>query len=218
MAERLWSYLVTHARHLPGAGWTGIGGVPLDSIIEGELAMWVSPLDIIPAREIETITAHNDVIVRATTPSITPVPVRFGQVAAEADLRSSLRDRAEHFSARLAEFSGAAEFGLRVTAVGAGAQNLHSGEFHTGREFLESLAAREQRAGVLAAAIRAELGPLVRREREDPPEGEVVARVAHLVGATDRAAYRAAVGRLAEMHEDYRFHSSGPWPPYSFAA
>lgn len=221
MAERFRAYLITHADHAPPADARGVGGAPLRSLVEGELAVWVSGVDgsADPA-DLRSIARHNQVIQQATTPLRTPVPLRFGQIAGEETLRSALATRAAHWRQRLDEFAGAAEFGLLVSAAAPSrAQNLHREGARSGRHFLEKLAARERRAAEITAAVHAAVAGLVRRERvESVSDAGVVARVAHLVGTPDADAYRAAIDRLAEAHPDCGFHTSGPWPPYSFAA
>src|SRR5690606_23171270 len=127
MAERLWPYLITRAGHAPEPGVAGVGGAPVRGLAHGDLSVWVSDAGDGPvARDLESIQRHNDVIVAATTPGLTPVPLRFGQIAGTDALSATLDARADHWLARLDEFAGAAEFGLQVTEDGPRAQNMHA--------------------------------------------------------------------------------------------
>ena len=218
MAERLWAYLVTRADHRPPADASGVCDRPVLAIAEGELAIWVSPLDAPPAADIGQIRRHNDVILRATTPGITPVPLRFGQLTGEAALRASLADPTARWAAWLDEFAGAAEFGVRVTGE-AEARNLRPAAPPSGRAFLEALAARRRRSEQMCEAIRDAVRDVVRREWVDAPaQNGVIARLSHLVGTAEQHAYRRAIQEVARVYPECTFDSSGPWPPWSFAA
>jgi hypothetical protein len=220
----LYLYCVVPAEHEPGDALLGVDAEPVRSAAVGDLACWVSEHQAKPEVSVARIQQHNAVVEAAITDLVTPVPVRFGQwVESEPRLRAVMGERMDHFRDWLPLFAGALEFGLRaLNPEQPPAQVVRPEPYTTGRAYLTAL--REQmrsREGNLEIRdlIHDEFASLVRAERFEEAQGtHGLLSVAHLVARTDFDAYRHRVRELRERSPHLRFLTSGPWPPYSFAA
>lgn len=221
MSERLWLYCVTPAAHPPPSDVSGIGGAPLHAIDEGGLSVWVSTVARSEGPALRSIQSHNRVVEAALTDTVTPVPLRFGQTATEAELRAMLLADPAGWKQRLADFAGALEFGVRPlrTDRPMTAQNVRPPDAFPGRQFLTELARREREASNATAAVHDAVAGLVRMERiVTGTRGPASTSLSHLVARERVADYRHALRQLDERMPDLQLMTSGPWPPWSFAA
>ncbi|HEX8276820.1 MAG TPA: GvpL/GvpF family gas vesicle protein [Longimicrobiaceae bacterium] len=220
----------------PGSETRGIGGAEVGVVEAAELCAWVSRLDARPGPAPDRLREH-DAVVRAALRAATPLPLRFGAVFAdERALRAVLAERAGELRAALERVRGRVEMAATVSwdAAAARARLLAARpelrpaaeKPASGRAYLE---ARRREHG-LEAALREEAEALLERvsraiatalpgaeeTRTTLPRPEVAGTLAHLVRREDVAAYRDAVGRVAEEPAEAEVRVSGPWAPYSF--
>lgn len=227
MADGLYLYCVLPAGHVPPPALLGIDDSPVTPVTDGDVVLWASALPRPPVASIDAIQRHNHVIEAAMDAAVTPVPLRFGQYVSPAELAVRVADRRSAWLASLAEFAGCAEYGLRVLEPerAPAARDVRTAAV-TGRAYLESLARtagldreRRDRADALAAALRAQLGDCIVRDRVEPlPSAHGLASIAHLVRSGSAEAYRRGIDAARAAMPSLRFLSSGPWPPYSFSA
>jgi hypothetical protein len=221
-------YCVVPAGHAPPAGLDGVDGSAVELVPAADLGLWASRLPRPPAPSMDAIRRHNVVIETAMTADVTPVPLRFGQfLGSHAAVLERTAERAPEWRRQLAAFAGHEEHGVRVVdpALTPAARDVRAAD-GSGRAYLEALAraagddrAREARARAIADDLRNRLGGLIAQQRVEPlPSAHGLASIAHLVrhGAAD--AYRAGLEEATAAYPALRFLTSGPWPPYSFAA
>jgi hypothetical protein len=223
----VYGYCVVPRDHAPPAALSGMSQTAVRHHALASLAVWVAEIDR-PDPTIEHIEAHNRVVEAAITEAVTPVPLRFGQWAADMSvLDAAINEKAHWYRERLSTFQGALEFGLRVIRPdrARSARLVRPPLAPTGREYMNSLrdsvaAAHEQRADEarIRAGITEELGRFVREDRiEEGRTPHGVVTVSHLVARADFDAYRAQAHQLRLRFSELRFLLSGPWAPYSFA-
>ena len=223
----IYGYCVLPRGHEPRPGQQGIAGHAVAGRDIAGLAVWVSEMAR-PEAVVEHVTAHNLVVEAGVTEEVTPVPLRFGQWAAELDAFAPLiAEKADWYRERLGSFAGAMEFGLRVLDPErqASAQVVRIARPETGTAYMEALrasaaAAQGERAvqEQLRADIAAVMTEVVREERvaeTRTPHG--VVNLSHLVSREHFEVYRERVHELRAQHAQLRFLLSGPWVPYSFA-
>lgn len=226
MGDGLYLYCVAPAGHTPPPGLRGVDDAAVAATADGDLALWTSRLPRAPAASIEAIQRHNAVVQACMNETITPVPLRFGQFVAEAELPVRVARHRTAWRASLAEFAGCSEYGLRVLEPerSPAARDVRK-TAASGRAYLEAVARssgldreRRARAEALAAALRARLGDHIVRDRVEPlPSAHGLASIAHLVRNSDVDVYGTAIEAVRADMPSLRFLSSGPWPPYSFS-
>lgn len=221
-------YCLVPLGHLPPAGLTGVGGAEVRGCDVGSFTAWTSDADARPEPSLDGVREHHGVV-QVALEEVTPLPVRFGEWAADSgQLLERLRRERERFGTALDALAGALEFGLRVD-VSAEETHEANGAFGEelsadGRAYLRQLGRRrkERRAQVaereaLVAELRDLLGAMVRDER--PGAGSAGgASVAHLVARDDAEAYARTVDRFRGERPELVVEVLGPWPPYSFAS
>ena len=209
--------------HAPPAGLTGVSDAPVVAMDVAAVAAWLSPLERRPDAALDAVRAHNRVVERAMTETVTPVPLRFGQwfPTEAAAVLAAERDSTQ-WCELLARFAGAAEYGLRILSPDGAARLLHRERTGGGAAYLRSRArdrvgALDEAGRAAADLVRERLGRHTRAEKARPStnvSGGI--EVAHLVAHEQREPYLAGVEALRAEHSQLRFLSSGPWPPYSF--
>ncbi|HEU4565403.1 MAG TPA: GvpL/GvpF family gas vesicle protein [Gemmatimonadaceae bacterium] len=219
----------------PPAGLAGVDGLPVRAAALGRLRAWVSDVPgPAPEATAERARAH-DAVVRAAMAVETPLPARFGQVAADdAALAAAVEGRAASFAEALAHVRGAVEMTVRLLPGGAEASRPPgaapravegSAAVRSGRAYLERVrertAAEEEwrrRAGFLQDEVSHAVAAIVRDETRPALLSPVATlAMAHLVPRERVGAYRAAIGGLRERDPALPMMLSGPWAPYSFA-
>jgi hypothetical protein len=225
-------YCIVRAERRP-SGLRGVSGAPVRAVSAGSLACWASDAEAPGTVDVADLRAHNAVIAAAMDERCTPVPLRFGQrLADDAAVRAELERRAAHWSALLDRFAGHAEFGVRLEAItaraddGAGqrAREMQTSPAKPGTAYMEALARRQAEAAQrsqegerVAGQIRDRAAGVIRESRTEPlttPGGLIT--MAHLVAWNGVTTYHASVASARGAHPDLRFHCTGPWPPYSF--
>ena len=224
----LYVYCIVPASHRPAADLKGVDGLAVEHRVVGNIGVWVSGCSARPEPSIERVRDHNRVVEAAVSAQVTPVPVRFGQWLTSGEaLQAHVSERAGWYAAALDRFAGCLEFGIRVLDPDQQpARNLPTPAGTTGRQYMAALReqhrARESAEPALAELrerIHERFAALVRAEQFETPEtthGKTA--VVHLVEQANFDAYRAVVQELRAEFTSLRFLSSGPWPPYSFAA
>jgi hypothetical protein len=220
MSQPHYLYCVTPQSHRPAASLSGIGDVPVSALAEHGVAIWLSPVAAVPKPTIEHITQHNRVVEGALQQGVTPVPLRFGQVASDIQaLRDAIAERAVAWHRQLDEFTECVEFGLHVIAADEAAPLP---EPLSGRDYLEALRARARvpsGAQAVLDRLHEQVGTLVRAQRVNPVKSaRGIASIAHLVRRTHITDYESGIRSVTQDFTEFRFLHSGPWPPYSFAS
>jgi hypothetical protein len=156
---------------------------------------------------------------------VTPVPIRFGQSAADRDdAARHIATEAAKWNGLLDRFAGRAEYGVRALRETADAeQDVHT-HAESGTQYMAALARRHGLAAErrsegerIAASIDERVGGLADDVRvEYPAAGPVLVGIAHLVAWTAADAYHGAMREGREVSQDTRLVRSGPWPPWSF--
>lgn len=223
----VYGYCVVPCDHGPPTKLAGLGETAVVAHAVADLAVWIAEIGR-PDPTVEHIEVHNRVVEAAITEAVTPVPLRFGQWAAElAVFDAVIAEKSQWYRERLNTFAGALEFGLRVVRPDRerSARVVRPPLAATGREYMNSLrdsvaTAHEQREDEarIRNGIIEELGMFVREDRVEngrTPHG--VLTVSHLVARADFDEYRAHAQKLRARFPELRFLLSGPWAPYSFA-
>ncbi|HEX6558058.1 MAG TPA: GvpL/GvpF family gas vesicle protein, partial [Longimicrobiales bacterium] len=202
----VYGYCVMPRDHEPDCAVRGIGGAVVHTRPIAKVLVWVSELDR-PEATIEHVRAHNAVIERGLTETVTPVPLRFGQWAeAAAVLESAISEKADWYAERLRAFAGAMEFGLRIVRADAGApaRVVRVPRAESGTAYMEALrartaAARSQREAAehIRAHVDEAMRAIVREQRvDDPSTPHGVVTISHLVARECFEEYRGAVQAL----------------------
>lgn len=222
-----WLYCVLPADG-PDPTVTGIDGRAVRAVRAGGVTAWVSDVPRTPRPELQRIRAHDLVIRAAQDAGFTPVPIRWGQVAADDDdVRAHLEGR--DYRPELERIAGCVEYGIRVLdpdAPDAASPADTREEAHgSGATYLRLVAERmhalertRTRALEAARAIDAALAQWVSESRVEPTARPAGAIVAHLVQASAAGAYAEQAQALVRAHPPLRVVVNGPWPPYSFVA
>lgn len=224
----VYAYCIVPSGHEPPTGLAGLQGSPVSRLSAGAVDVWVSRMDK-PQPGVALLQEHNAVVEAAVTEQVTPVPLRFGQwLEDEAALLSALEEKAELYHAKLLEFAGCLEFGLRFLDPErkTEARDVHPSAATTGTAYMQALAAgreAEQKRQALARQVQQRvqqvLGDLTRAgQEEDLKTPQAVLTLSHLVARVHFDEYRACARQLRAEFPELRLLVSGPWPPYSFAA
>jgi hypothetical protein len=219
-------YCVVPPDHAVPAGLIGLEGTAVERIVTDGIGLWVSRGDK-PLPGVGAVKAHNVVVEAAVSEQVTPVPLRFGQwLENEETLMVALHEKAPVYAARLAEFAGCLEFGLRLIDPNEqGARVVQETPATSGLEYMRALQessrladSKRSRAEQVHAQVRELLNGLVREERvEEGRTAHAVLTLSHLVARQSFDAYRERARGIREAFPDLRMLLSGPWPPYSFA-
>jgi hypothetical protein len=223
----VYAYCVVPAGQVAPAGVTGFNGAALSLRPVDRLAIVISEGGR-PEPGAEAIRQHNAVVEAFITEEVTPVPLRFGQWADEAEpLVSAVREKAAWYGERLAAFAGALEFGIRVIQPDrpGPARDVRVSPAATGREYMHALrervaaerASREEIERVRAGIADALAGLVLQEHVEEARTPHGIVTVSHLVARDNFDEYREKTQGLRVRFAEMRFLVSGPWAPYSFA-
>jgi hypothetical protein len=219
-------YCIVPAGHAVPGDCRGLDGKPPVVVEAGTLALWASEHDSAVPVSVDAVRIHNDVVRAGMTPSVTPVPMRFGQWFASRDeaVERVIDDTAK-WTGLLGRFAGHAEYGVRALSQGVDAErDVHPAPPQSGKDYMAGLARKQAQAASrrddgerIASAIRARLGDLAVAERVDYiPADDVLVTFAHLVAWDAADEYHDAIREFCDSGEGVSHVLSGPWPPYSF--
>ena len=208
----------------------GIYGAPVRVMTFDDLSALVSVCreDAFPPSRKNALAHHE--VVRSISKQTTPLPVRFGTVVTDRQLRNYLSNYRQAIKAKLAHVRGCAEMNVRmIGAIGSEAASQvpkEGQDLGPGTTFLleKRREIRREEAGVVqkqqfSSWLREKLGDLIKEEKvsEVPSQTVIMARADHLIDRVNVQEYRAKMARAVEERPEVRFMVSGPWPPYSFA-
>lgn len=212
-------------------GLRGVNDAPVHAVPVEDLVAWVSDIERGVPVTIDGVKAHDAVVQAALDTGATPVPARYGQRFENDDaFREAIARRSPAIRALLAGLQGFVEMTLLLTPsttrmikdlrpvvpemVGEGA----------GRQYMETLRAREAATGTVRRALDAlaqRLTEAVQRFSRGASVQEDLARmpmrtVSHLVPRDAVDAYRASLADV-RAPADSQFVVIGPRAPYSFS-
>ncbi|MFI5229162.1 MAG: GvpL/GvpF family gas vesicle protein [Gemmatimonadales bacterium] len=237
MSTHLYCVLPSGRRPIP-RGLKGIEGERIRAMpIDGVLA-WVSNVERRLAVSVSGIRAHDAVVEAALETGVTPVPARFGQRFDDDDAcRDALSSRSASIEALLGRVQGYVEMTLIITPstgkmlrdlkpmIPDASQSESAETPGAGREYLETLRAREEATGVIRAAIdelAQRLTEAARRHVHRSAVHEQFTRLplrtlSHLIPRDAVDQYKEAL-RPVPTSREFRFLVIGPRAPYSFCA
>jgi hypothetical protein len=202
---------------------TGPGGVQVRCLEEGAVAVWIGEGEV-AGRDVDALRAH-DAVVRAALRSATPLPARFGTVFVdEAELRRSLRERAEELRAALERVDGRVEMGVRLEWDEEDPPPPAEPPPEGGRAYLDwrrrefaAEEARRARADALLDLVEARIAPEGSPAvRTLLPAPGIAGFMAHLVHRHAVGVYRSKVEEARSDLPSVHLRVTGPWAPYSF--
>lgn len=225
----VYAYCIVEAGHRPPSGLEGLSGGPVRGYDVGPFTVWASDEAEAPPVGLEPIKRHHEVV-RSAVATTTPLPLRFGGWAADADtLHRRIERRRDELEAVLAAVAGRVEFGISfVDPSGRATPPVQSGDSSEapsdGRAYLRELSRshaerkeRKTRADELVARLRTHLDGLPDDERVQRRRPPGLVSIAHLVSREDERKYRHLVEDfLRDRADTWVAHLTGPWPPYSF--
>jgi hypothetical protein len=223
---RLHAYCILPAERPPAADLRGIDGARVEAVVAAGVLCWVSSLEVAPSATPDALRAHNAVVTAAMDRTVTPVPLRFGQLFTSREtLAEAMAERSAEWHRRLEQFAGHAEYGVRVTdAAGPQARDVRAAPRGSGTAYMQALARqradevhRHEEGARVAARVLEETGALVAAARAEPLAGPpALVSLAHLVAWKDVDDYHAVLRRMQARMTPVRLLFTGPWPPYSF--
>ncbi|MBC7911595.1 MAG: GvpL/GvpF family gas vesicle protein [Pyrinomonadaceae bacterium] len=218
------------------AGVQGIGGIAPRLFQLGEIAAVVSELheEGAPVVTRENVLAHERVL-ECVLAQTTPLPFRFGTMTGAERLQNYVASQERRLKAALARVRSSVEMSVKIIwnleeikreelAQEAEAEG-HGKAAGAGTQFL--LAKRREiigderlkmRAGELQAWLDKLLKDVVKESSSNVrPAEALVLSASHLVEREQLESYRERLAAARGQHQELRFLTSGPWPPYSFS-
>ncbi|HWO99044.1 MAG TPA: GvpL/GvpF family gas vesicle protein [Methylococcus sp.] len=220
-----------------GEAITGIGGAPVYSLAEGEVAVVLSDIGESRIRpERRHIAAHHQVL-RHLLERGGILPMAFGIIAdSPAAVLRMLKTYRRSFAEQLRRLAGKVEMGLRVTLdtpnvfesyvqrfpelqvlrdrmlQGGGSRE---DKIELGRQFGQMLDGAREEA---FEKIEEVLAPVCFEIHRNPvKEEKEIANLACLVARDRLGDFEGAIDEVAKrFDDDHVFRYSGPWPPHNF--
>lgn len=154
-------------------------------------------------------------VVESCMDEVTPLPFRFGIVAAEQKIRDFVRTNQAALKADLDKVQGCVEMGLKIMLPGRLTESVA-----TGTEFLNAKRRIQQLQQEIADRVLRSVAGLVQQTDSGMMQGPgaTIVRVAHLVRRGHLDEYKSHIESVVRERTEYRFLRSGPWPPYSFVS
>lgn len=234
MSTHLYCVLPHAMRGSLPAGLSGLSGARVRALpVEGIVA-WVSDVER-ELRVVDGVRAHDAVVEAALQTGTTPVPARFGQRFSDDDAcRAALSSRASSVESLLSTIQGFVEMTLIITPSTRRMlrdlqpvipEILEPSIRGAGRQYLETLQAREAATGAvrtamdkLADALGEALEPFVERAAVHEQLTRLPFRtISHLIRREAIDDYKRAAAAIPSDLE-FRFLVIGPRAPYSFCA
>jgi gas vesicle protein GvpL/GvpF len=201
----------------------GVSEAAVRVVRMGDVSVLVSDCEAVAVTQ-ENMLAHA-AVVRSAFARTTTMPLRFGTLTTEQQLRSFITTNKLAIAKKLADLHGCVEMDLKTTwqssnpapstpdpAAGPGTAFLREKR----RELLGDEQAAAQR-GELSGFLRTELGSVIKAEKIDLRPVDKAAKVFHLIESSKIKEYREKVQKLLKKRPELQLEVSGPWPPYSFA-
>ena len=221
----LYVYAITDTG-APLPGINGLADAPVQEIVHRDVAAVFSSH---PSNEFEAseraIWRHEEVV-EALMRDRVVLPVRFGVAFGdETILAAEIERRHDALSKSLAHVRGRVELGVRVLEHSPQDETVDANGLSgapaegSGRAYMMERLERVQRADDLAREIDERLLPLsVARKHRVLATPRLLLTSAYLVERDSVARFRTEIEALEEVHDDFSFLCSGPWPPYSFVS
>ncbi len=235
MSIHLYCVMPQESRAALPPGLSGVAGAKVRALPVEHLVAWVSDIERGVRVSVDGVRAHDAVVEAALGTGTTPVPARFGQrFDDDRACSEALSNYAASVETLLADVQGFFEMTVLITPSTRRMlrdlepvipETLEPAAGGAGRQYLETLRAREQATGALKRAMD-ELADrlaqsaehLVRRWAVHQSATPLPLRtISHLVARKDHAAYRAAL-ETVQSGPELRFLVIGPRAPYSFCA
>jgi hypothetical protein len=206
----------------------GIADAPVSLLKIDEFGIVISEGESFPLTERESVMAHA-AVVRSFLDQTTLLPLRFGTVLTEQQLRHYVATYKPALKKNLAHVRGCVEMDLKIIwqHVKPDANQPPEQEKQgPGTAFLEKkrrdLLGDERQSAQkteLSDMLRGHLGGLIRDEQIElhPSKTGILAAVFHLVQRANAERYKEIVQEIRNNRPDLNIRLSGPWPPYSFA-
>lgn len=235
MSTHLYCIMPTDRKHAIPRGLKGVAGERVRRLPIDGLVAWVSDVEKRVAVSVSGIRAHDAVVEAALDTGATPVPARFGQrFENDAACRDALTTRAASVGPLLERIQGFVEMTLIITpSTGKMLRDLKPAlpskrkptEKGAGREYLETLRAREVATGAIRHAIddlATRLTEAARRHVHRSAVHEQFTRLplrtlSHLIPRDAVDDYKEVL-RPVPTGREYRYLVIGPRAPYSFCA
>jgi hypothetical protein len=244
MTTHLYCVLPHDMREGVPQGLSGLAGARVRAIPVDGIVAWVSdverevPVAVERVREqqlVDGVRAHDAVVEAALETGTTPVPARFGQRFENDDAcRAALSSRAASVESLLSTIQGFVEMTLIITPSTRRMirdlqpvlpDMIEPSVPGAGRQYLESLQARESATGAVRQAmdeLANKLTTAAERFVKRSMVHEELTRlpfrtISHLIRRDAVDAYRQAVGNVP-ADQEFRFLLIGPRAPYSFCA
>ena len=209
---------------------SGVCGARVRVVKMDDISVLISDCETVPVTQ-ENMLAHA-AVVRNIFTRTTTVPLRFGTLTTEQQLRSFITTNKLALANKLAQLRGCVEMDLKTNwksstaappisdpAAGPGtARRIRIGDRGQRRELLGDEQTAAQRAE-LSGLLRIELGTLIKDEKIDlrAADKAMTAKVFHLIESSKIKEYREKVQKLRDERPELQLEVSGPWPPYGFA-
>jgi hypothetical protein len=209
----------------------GIGGAEVRLLQAGDFSVLVSPFagDTVPINR-ENVLAHS-AVARSLLEQTTPLPLRFGALVTEEQVRNFVAARHNALKERLDLVRECVEMSVKIMSR---ANNLKQEQLEEQnsepqdkpgtafllekRRELRGSEARTAEAQQLAAWLDRQIGEFVQRTHIDTNlTDKLLLAASHLVERGVMEQYRARLKEARLERPDLNFLVSGPWPPYSFA-
>jgi gas vesicle protein GvpL/GvpF len=215
---KLYVYCLAEQIDTPSTAITGIAGAKVDILNWEGFSLLVSEFDVNTATRARDALAH-DAAVRSVLDQTTPLPLRFGTVLSEEQLRSYVSARRESLRAKLAEVRGCLEMSVKIIGNADQEETDANSEMSgPGARFLKDKQRRAAQAKEVSEWLHGEVADFVRQEQVSlGPTEKLIVAAAHLVEREHLPEYRDGVGKARQMRPELHFLLSGPWPPYSFS-
>jgi hypothetical protein len=235
MSTHLYCVLPLAMRGSIPAGLAGLAGARVRALAVESIIAWVSDVQRELRVSVEGVRVHDAVVEAALETGTTPVPARFGQRFKDDDAcRAALSSRVTSVESLLSTMQGFVEMTLIITPSTRRMlrdlqpvipEMVEPSIRGVGRQYLETLQAREAATGAvrtamdgIASALNLAAAPFVRREAVHEQLTRLPFRtISHLIARDAVAGYKAAVGDVPSDPE-FRFLLIGPRAPYSFCA
>ena len=200
---------------------SGVSGAAVRALKINDISVLVSDCEAVAPTK-ENALAHA-AVVRSVLGQTTPLPLRFGTVTTEPQLRNFVTTHKLALFNKLAHVRGCVEMDVKVIWQRS-VNNVNQADKAAGpgtaflKEKQRELAG-DERLAALSSLLREELGGLIKDESTGlrPSDTSVLAAVFHLVESSKIQQYREKMATVREKRPDLHFMVSGPWPPYSFA-